>query len=268
MSRRKVAPKKAFQTSLAATARTEPYDGLVGGIAEILEVARRTSARAVNAIMTATYWEIGRRTVEYEQKGAMRAEYGKRLLGRLAHDLAARFGRGFSYPNLNRFRQFYLAFPRHEILSTPSRESSPPILQTVSAESSLAQVAARFSLPWSAYVRLLSVRNENARAFYETEALRAGWSVRQLDRQIQSQFYERTALSRNKAAMLRKGAIPQPQDALTAEDEIKDPCVLRVQSVSKAELEELRRRSIRLGANDHVDGLMLGHDSGEETHVR
>ena len=75
-------------------------------------------------------------------------------------------------------------------------------------------------------VRLLSVRNENARVFYETEALRAGWSVRQLDRQIESQFYERTALSRNKAAMLRKGAIPQPQDALIAEEEIKDLYVL------------------------------------------
>jgi predicted nuclease of restriction endonuclease-like (RecB) superfamily len=60
-------------------------------------------------------------------------------------------------------------------------------------------------LPWSAYVRLLSVKNKNARHFYETEALRAGWSVRQLDRQINSQFYERTALLKNKATMLSKG---------------------------------------------------------------
>jgi predicted nuclease of restriction endonuclease-like (RecB) superfamily len=87
-------------------------------------------------------------------------------------------------------------------------------------------IAQRFPLPWSSYVRLLSVRNEHARNFYETEALRGGWSVRQLDRQIDSQFYERTALSKNKAAMLTKGAAARPEDALTAEEEIRDPCVL------------------------------------------
>ena len=87
-------------------------------------------------------------------------------------------------------------------------------------------MAARFPLPWSAYVRLLAVKNENARIFYEAEALRAGWSVRQLDRQIQSQFYERTALSRNKAAMLRKGEVPRPEDAVAPEEEVKDPYVL------------------------------------------
>ncbi|MGH8578475.1 MAG: PDDEXK nuclease domain-containing protein, partial [Gammaproteobacteria bacterium] len=223
---------------MPATAGAEPYRGLVGGIAELLEAARRTSARAVNAVMTATYWEIGRRIVEFEQHGRVRAEYGEMLLERLAQDLSARLGRGFSYPNVNRFRQFYLAFPRDQILSTPSRESRLPILSALSTESgqqrgqtppeasSITGLAALFPLPWSAYVRLLSVRNKNARVFYETEALRAGWSVRQLDRQIESQFYERTALSRNKAAMLRKGAIPHPEDVLTPQEEIKDPYVL------------------------------------------
>lgn len=75
-------------------------------------------------------------------------------------------------------------------------------------------------------MRLLAVKNEHARRFYETEALRGGWSVRQLNRQIGSQSYERTALSRNKAAMLRKGAHPQPEDTVSPEDEIKDPYVL------------------------------------------
>jgi hypothetical protein len=77
-------------------------------------------------------------------------------------------------------------------------------------------------------VRLLSVKDEYARHFYETEALRNGWSVRQLDRQIQSQFYERTALSGDKAAMLRKGARPQPEDAVEPKEEIKDPYVLQL----------------------------------------
>jgi predicted nuclease of restriction endonuclease-like (RecB) superfamily len=74
-------------------------------------------------------------------------------------------------------------------------------------------------------VRLLSVRNEYARKFYEAEAIRGGWSVRQLDRQIGSQFYERTALSKNKAVMLTKRAQTRPEDAVSPEEEIKDPVV-------------------------------------------
>ena len=79
----------------------------------------------------------------------------------------------------------------------------------------LAVVANRFPLPWSHYVRLLTVRNEEAQKFYETEALRGGWTVRQLDRQIGSQFYERTALSKNKAAMLRRGEERRAQDVVS-----------------------------------------------------
>jgi predicted nuclease of restriction endonuclease-like (RecB) superfamily len=86
--------------------------------------------------------------------------------------------------------------------------------------------APTFPLPWSHYVRLLGVRSAEARRFYETEALRGGWTIRQLDRQIGTQFYERTALSRNKAAMLRRGEAQQPGDAVTPEEEIKDPYIL------------------------------------------
>ena len=78
-------------------------------------------------------------------------------------------------------------------------------------------------LLWSHYVRLLSVRTPEARAFYETEALRGGWSVRQLDRQISTLFYERVGLSKNKAAMLTRGAKPRPEDVVTPEEAIKDP---------------------------------------------
>ena len=127
-----------------------------------------------------------------------RADYGKAIIERLAADLSARYGRGFSVRNVWLMRAFYVAWP---ILHTPSAKSGHggEILQTASAESSLTDIASRFPLPWSAYVRLLSVKNPRAREFYEAEALRGGWSVRQLDRQIDSQFYERTALSRDKA---------------------------------------------------------------------
>ena len=223
----------AKRAKSAPPAQGVEYEGLVGEIGALLEEARRASARTVNTILTATYWEIGRRIVEHEQQGAARAEYGKQLLKRLATDLTARFGRGFGVVNLSQMKKFYVLWPAQEIFQTPSEESDPSersagsaILQTPSEESELERVTSRFSLPWSAYVRLLAVKTKTARRFYETEALRGGWSVRQLDRQIQSQFYERTALSRNKAAMLTKGARPRPEDAVTAEEEVKDPFVL------------------------------------------
>jgi predicted nuclease of restriction endonuclease-like (RecB) superfamily len=236
------------------------YGGLIGGIAELLEAARRTAARTVNALMTATYWEIGRRIVEFEQGGKKRAEYGEELLQRLAQDLTSRFGRGFSYPNVNKFRQFYLAFPAPGILSTPSIESIRTILSTPSIESqrnkvqtlsgqlAVRNLAARFPLPWSHYVRLLSVKNALAREFYHAEALRGGWSVRQLDRQIASQFYERTASSRNKNAMLRKGTVARAGDSISADEEVRDPLVLEFLGLkdeySETDLEEALLRHL------------------------
>ena len=86
-------------------------------------------------------------------------------------------------------------------------------------------MAVAFPLPWSAYVRLLAVKDPRARNFYETEALRCGRSVRQLDRQVNSQFYERIALSRDKAVMLQKAALAEPDDAITPEQALKDPFV-------------------------------------------
>ena len=92
-------------------APADAYPGLIGGIGTLLETARHASARAVNSLMTATYWEVGRRIVEFEQGGKKRAGYGEELLKRLAVDLTARFGRVFSYTNLKKYRQFALAYP-------------------------------------------------------------------------------------------------------------------------------------------------------------
>lgn len=119
----------------------------------------------------------------------------------------------------------------------------PVNVQTASGHlPDLPTLAQAFALPWSAYVRLLSVKNPQARAFYETEALRGGWTIVQLNRQIASQFYERTALSNNKAAMLEKGEVAEPGDALTPEQAIKDPFVLEFLNLkdeySESDLEE------------------------------
>jgi len=119
------------------------YDSLLKEVAGYLAQARKASARAVNSVMTATYWLIGRRIVEFEQGGKERAEYGETLLERLSADLSPKFGRGFSRFNLGRFRDFYLAYPADSIRATLSLKSNhyansevPQIAPTVSAQSS------------------------------------------------------------------------------------------------------------------------------------
>ena len=229
------------------------YDSILGDISHVVDAARKSAARSVNCIMTAAYWLIGRRIVESEQKGLERADYGEELLKRLSIDLTSRYGRGFAKSNLYQMRSFYVAY--QNIFQTPSGISDsvdPPSgsenFQTLFGKNEAVGLpkvqfmASRFPLPWSAYVRLLAVKNENARRYYETEALRGGWSVRQLDRQINSQFYERTAMSRNKAAMLRKGAKTLPEDRVQPAEEIKDPFVLEFlgfrDEYSETDLEE------------------------------
>lgn len=222
------------------------YADIRSGIVELLHAARQAAVRNVNSLMTASYWEIGRRIVEAEQKGNPRAGYGEQLIQRLSLDLTQQFGRGFSPDNLENMRRFFLAYSTTPISETPSRISGnaldDKISETASAKLTLAQLTKAFTLPWSAYVRLLSVKDGRARQFYEAEALRSGWSVRQLDRQIGSQFYERTALSKNKAAMLAKGAVAKTEDAISPDEAIKDPYVLEFLSLkdeySESQLEE------------------------------
>ena len=225
-------------SDLGPPIRGADYGNLLRKITSLLEMARRAAARSVNTILTATYWEMGRRIVEFEQHGARRAEYGKRLLERLSKDLSSQFGKGFGYSNLNLIRQFYLTYSKRiRNLQTASGEFAggeksrvasallPPatgkkeigvrILQTVSGE---------FPLSWSHYVRIMGLDELEKREFYEEEAHRAGWSVRQLDRQINSMLYERVALSRKKGEVLRRAE--QRPDVVTAGEEIKDPYVL------------------------------------------
>ena len=157
------------------------YQQIHDGIIHLVDSARTETVRSVNALMTATYWEIGRRIVEFEQGGEARAAYGAQLIKRLSKDLSLRYKRGFSAKNLRQMRLFYLFFQHVEIRQTVS-------------------------------------------GFYEKETLRCGWSVRQLERQITTQFYERTLLSHDKSAMLQQHAPAEmhilPQQA------IRDPFVL------------------------------------------
>lgn len=225
--------------------RVSTYGHLQNDIAQLLREARMAAVRSVNAIMTASYWEVGRRIVEAEQKGQRRAVYGQQLIQQLAMDLTAEFGRGFSEVNLKQMRRFHLAWPSERIRQTVSaefkaRHTGPS--QSVAQALALDDLARAFPLPWSAYVCLLSVEGQEARSFYEHEALRAGWSVRQLRRQIDTQFFERSLLSKNKQAMLSKGAVAQAKDAMGLDEIVKDPYVLEFLNLkdeySESELED------------------------------
>lgn len=237
------------------------YPGLLNDLSALLDSARRASARAVNALMTATYWEVGRRIVEFEQGGEKRAGYGLELLERLSADLTRRFGRGFSRQNLQYMRQFYLAFPTEPIRQTVSGESGGAIRQTPSSESGRLRgthapdrLAIAFPLPWSHYVLLIArTRSREALAFYHAEALRGGWSVRQLDRQIASQFYERTALSKHKATMLARGARPRPGDEMDPDDEVRDPLVLEFLGLK----DEYSENELEQALVHHLESFLL-----------
>lgn len=253
--------KKTLSKNTISKLPSEEYGGLIGGIAELLEAARRNAARTVNALMTATYWEIGRRIVEFEQQGAARAGYGEQILSKLSHDLTARFGRGFGVDNLELFRAFNLAYPidipgqrvggksESPIRKLSIGEAPQPISESLSRKFALDQIATTFPLSWTHYIHLIRrSRSPEARRFYEIEALRGGWSVRQLDRQIASQFYERIASSRNKTAMLRKSAVASPRDSISADDEVRDPLVLEFLGLkdeySETDLEEALLRHL------------------------
>ncbi len=228
-------PTEIQQTLFESGTSLSAYTSVLTEILTLMQQSRRTVAHSINSIMTTTYWEIGRRIVEYEQGGAQRAGYGEYLMKRLAADLATQLGRGFSQRNLEQMRRFYQTWS---------------IPQALSAESDSNRC---FPLPWSHYVKLMSLKSSEARTFYETEALRNGWSLRQLERQINTQFYERTLLSRNKAAMLEAGASDSSEHQIRPEDEIKDPFVLEFLDLK----DEYSENDLEESLIRHIESFLL-----------
>ncbi len=200
-------------------------DNCLNRIREILTEVRNQALRTVNAAMVAAYWEIGRETVEEEQRGADRADYGRHLLREILAKLTADFGKGFGERNLRHIRQFYLAY-RHrspEIRNAVRSElPNGEIRNAVRSESRAEPLPP--GLSWSHWRVLMRVATEEARSFYEVECAKSGWSVRELQRQIGSLLFERLARSRDKEGVLalaREGhEVHQPIDL------IKDPYVL------------------------------------------
>ncbi|MBT3388099.1 MAG: DUF1016 domain-containing protein [Desulfobacula sp.] len=173
------------------------YPHLLDDIGVLLEKGRQAATRHVNSILVETYWQIGCRIVEFEQQGSEKAEYGSVLLKQLSRDLKLKHGKGFSKSNLYLMRLFYLKYEKFQTLSG--------------------------KLSWSKYCELLSVSDDLARSFYEKQCINENWSVRELKRQINSSLFERVALSKDKAGVLKlaeKGHIPE-----SSTDIVKDPYV-------------------------------------------
>ncbi len=173
-------------------------DNFYNSIKEVLEAARSNIYRVVNFAMVEAYWNIGKLIVEEEQRGKKRAEYGKFLIKELSGKLTEDFGTGFTERNVRNMRAFYLTFP---------------IWHAVRAE-----------LTWTHYRLLLKVEKEKARDFYLNETVDSNWSTRQLERQINSFYYERLLSSKDKKPVLEE--VESNAQSAKPEDLIKDPYVL------------------------------------------
>ena len=194
-------------------------------VADLLRTARGKVYRAVNTVMVEAYWNVGRMIVEEEQQGKERAEYGAFLIKNLSVRLEVEFGKGFSEPNLWNFRQFYLTFP---ILRAVRGESSlKPGKQNIDkAGSPEILYAVRRELRWTHYRLLMRVDKPEAREWYMNEAADQNWSTRTLERQINSLYYERLLMSRDKKPVIREMQEKTKSLVSTPQDFIKDPYVL------------------------------------------
>ena len=203
---------------------------LIFDIKKIIEESKRQVVRNVNTIMLQTYWSIGKRIVEEEQNGNNRAEYGSSLLKELSKELTKEFGKGFSRSNLQSMRNLYLNYEKR---------------QTQSGK-----------LSWSHYLLLLGISDINARGFYEHECENSNWSVRELERQIDSALYERLLLSKgevNKQIVLelsQKGVTYQTPDSF-----IKDPMV--VEFVGVPEEKPMLESDLEKALIEHIEDFLL-----------
>jgi len=202
-------------------------EGLIyGQIKEILASARAKAYSAVNFAMVEAYWLIGKQIVE-AQAGNERAEYGTHLLKYLSEQLTHDFGKGFTVTNLTYMRQFYNMFPiRH---------------------------ALRDKLAWTHYRLIMKVENDSARNFYIDECVKSNWSTRQLERQINTHFYERLLSSQNKEAVSNE--IQKTAPAPEPKDFIKNPYVLEFLNITPTP--ELYEKDLETALINHLQAFLM-----------
>ncbi|WP_077044201.1 YhcG family protein [Pseudomonas sp. KK4] len=211
----------------------DPHDSqlasLLGTLGELIRQARQKVLRNVDTVQVQTYWQMGRHIVDFEQEGARRAVYGKRLLAKLAKDLSADFGKGFDERNLRYMRDFYQTFPIWNAL--------------------------RPELSWTHYRRLLRVDNDNARLWYMNESVSQNWSSRALERQINTLYYERLLASRDRPAVKQEATTNIQQMKATPRDFIRDPVVLEFLGLPNAG--KLQESEIEQALIEQLQGFLL-----------
>ena len=172
---------------------------VIADVINILEEGRQKAYRAINTSMVEAYWLAGKRIVEDEQQGQLRAGYGESLLKVISKRLSEKFGNGYSPANLRNFRQFYLTYPDIQ-----------------------KHYALRSKLSWTHHRAIMRVENERARAYYIRETEEQNWSTRTLERNINSFYYERLLSSKDKMTAVKHSATLEKH---LPEDFIKDPYV-------------------------------------------
>lgn len=174
----------------------------------ILATARKSVAQTVNTTLVNAYWQVGKHIVEYEQGGNAKSTYGSDLIGELSRRLVPEFGKGFTAANLRYMRQFYISFPNHHAL--------------------------RDKLTWTHYRTLLKVEDETARNFYIEECVNENWSTRQLQRQINTLYYQRLLASRDKQTVREEIQRTEPRQ-LEPREIIRDPYILDFLGIPQGE---------------------------------
>ncbi|TAE19262.1 MAG: DUF1016 domain-containing protein [Bacteroidetes bacterium] len=192
--------------------------------------SRQKAHKAIDTAMLLGYWRIGQYMVEYEQKGNIKAEYGKKVLLEVSKDLRLRVGKGVSRTNIANMRLLYLKYP---------------IVQTLSGQ-----------LSWSHYVSLLSIHDDLERSFYEKQCILEGWGVRELERQIDSALFQRFALSKNKEEVLQLAQEGQKYE--TPKDIFKDPYIFEFLGLSEETLKKESQLEEKLIENLQTFLLELG----------
>ena len=205
----------------------KPVESTYQSVKQILEEARKTAYTAVNFAMVQAYWNIGKVIVEEEQRGRARSDYGTYLLDELSKRLTAEFGKGFDRTNISKMRACYLAYPIVDAL--------------------------RPQLSWTHYRLLLRVEKESIREFYINECISANWSTRQLERQINSFYYERLLAGRDKKIV--KAEIHKIEPGPAPNDIIKDPYILEFLALK--ENKDYLENELEQGLIDKLQDFLL-----------
>ena len=203
------------------------YVRLVSLITDVWDKARDQAAIAVNTELLEANWQTGRYIVEFEQKGNVKAEYGKQLLTNLAKDLTRLRGKGYSRSNLFNMRLFYIRFQK---------------IQTVSGQ-----------LSWSHYLELLKCDDPMEMQFYKKECINQGWKVRELKRQIKSSLFQRLALSTDKEGLL--ALANEGHQVQKAADIIRDPFVLEFTGLPKQK--QYKEKDLEDALKENMEKFLL-----------